>query len=120
MPAVVATINTSQVKLKRLIHIREETLTTTGPTDSASASRQYLTGEIVFQLTGTATAVEARIERATKIGDWAPVDNTTLTGNPSAGIQVASSREPNAAYYRLNVLTLTGGNLNVSISGDVA
>lgn len=82
--------------------------------------------EVTFQVSGTATAISARLERSTvypgadgSLGNWAPVDDA-VTGDLTAGVNAAVYVESDHAWWRVAVATVTGGNLTTSVSGTVA
>lgn len=91
--------------------------------ESAGASDPIrLKGPLSVQLTGTATAITARVERSTQnptgTPNWAPAETETFSGNLAEGIAARAYEEPVAAYWRVNVTALTGGNVSVSIIGE--
>lgn len=77
-------------------------------------------GDIAIQITGTATAVTAVVERSTRnpsnTPNPAPLSADTITGNPTTGVNVASYYEPGAAYWRVRLTALTGAGVNVSFA----
>lgn len=100
-----------------------ETLATTGNTDPLRYERSD--EGIVIQLSGTATAFTAIVERATLdpgsgTPNWAPADATPLTGNASTGIAPVRYDEPVRGWWRVRVTELTGGNLTLYIAGKPA
>mgnify|MGYP000039955376 FL=1 len=97
-----------------------QTFTGTGSTDPVRLAR-----DIVVQLSGTATAVDAVLERSfadpTAANSWAPAEDEHFTGDLSAALVAARGYfEPIQAYYRVRVISLTGGNCTVSIVGSSA
>lgn len=100
------------------IIILEEVLT--GATAFTDAGKTRLRGQIAIQLMGPATAVAGVIERSTDRVQWAPIDTSGLSGNPTTGINVAYVIEPAAAYYRWRNTSMTGASVAVSISGKSA
>lgn len=81
-------------------------------------------GKLAVQITGTASAVTAVVERSTfdpgETANTVVVDNEPITGNPSTGIFPVVYEEPGAAWWRVRLTALTGGMVNVSISGKAA
>lgn len=89
-----------------------------------------LIGDVIVTFTGTATEAVVRVERASRLlinpsasdANWAPVDVSPFnqTINPSAGAEVAFYREPTMGWWRVNVISVTGGTVSVNISGTDA
>lgn len=79
-------------------------------------------GDIAVQITGSATAVTAVVERSTRnpsnTPNAAPLSADNITGNPSTGIPVTSFYEPGAAWWRVRLTALTGGTVNVSFASS--
>lgn len=97
-----------------------DTLTTTGPSDPVR-----LSGDIVVQLSGTATNITAVFERnpqdpAQAPNGWAPAETEAFSGNLSLGIPARRYQDPISAFYRLRVTALSGGNVTVAISAQQA
>lgn len=97
-----------------------ETFVAVGQTDPLRYERSD--EGLIIQLSGTATAFTAIVERATKDpGDanvnWAPADSVPLSGNVSTGIAPVRYDEPVRGWWRIRVTELTGGNLTVYIAG---
>lgn len=93
----------------------DQTLSGLGSTDPVR-----LHGNVAVQVTGSATAIDAIVERSTRDSanpNWAPAEDTHITGNPSTGIVVRGYAEPAAGYWRVRVVTLTGGDVTISVSG---
>lgn len=94
--------------------------TLASPGDSTSLR---VVGEVCVQLSGTATAVTAQVQRSTRDPlsgpNWAPAGDP-ITGNPSAGLSIKRYMEPTRGWWRIHVTVLTGGNLIVDISGQKA
>jgi hypothetical protein len=80
-------------------------------------------GEVCAQIAGAATAVNAQVERSTRdpaaTPNWAPAGDP-IVGNPSTGIQVKRYDEPTRAWWRVSVLSKTGGAVSVVLSGEAA
>lgn len=80
---------------------------------------------VYIQISGSATAITAIVERSTKdptreTANWAPASDTPITGNLSAGIAPLIFNEPSRGYWRVRITTLTGGNCTVVLSGEQA
>lgn len=80
-------------------------------------------GDVVVQISGTATAITAKVERASRDPNsgevnWAPAETETFSGDLSAGIPPRAYFEPATGFWRLNISALTGGNCKVSIIGE--
>lgn len=92
--------------------------TAAGPTSTMRCS-----GEIALQVSGTATAVNGVLERSTRDPtsnpNWAPAGDP-ITGNPSTGLPVKRYAEPTRAWYRFNILSMTGAGVTVVFSGEMA
>lgn len=85
-----------------------------------------LAGQVAVQITGTATAITAAIERSVvdpgadgSTGAWAPA-RAPITGNPSTGIEVLAFYEPGVAWWRVRVTAMTGAAAAVALSGGAA
>lgn len=79
-----------------------------------------LASNIAVALSGTATNVEVVIERSARNPDGTPTwvkVGASITGNLTTGIDVQAYLEPGTAWWRARVVTLTGGNVKIDISG---
>lgn len=102
---------------KATASILEENLTAVGATQGVRVR-----GSVAIQYTGAATSITSVVERSTidpVLGtpNWARVEDTPVTGNPSAGMTVASYTEPAIAWWRVRLTAITGSPVTVSISG---
>ena len=84
-----------------------------------------LSDGVTVQISGTATNIVARVERSSQdpamaTANWAPAEDTGISGDLSAGISPRAFLEPAVGWWRLNITTLTGGNCKVSIVGGKA
>jgi hypothetical protein len=82
-----------------------------------------LQGDVVVQLSGTATAIEAWVEHATRDpasaeANWAPAEDDAFLGDLSAGIAPRPYIEPATGFWRVRVVSISGGNCKVSIVGE--
>lgn len=79
---------------------------------------------VLVQITGTATAIEAVVERSTEdpagTPNWAPAETTPITGDLTAGIAPRRYLEPARAYWRVRFVTVTGGSLKLYMVGGRA
>lgn len=80
---------------------------------------------VYIQISGSATAITAIVERSTKdptreTANWAPAMAIPITGDLSAGIAPFIFNEPARGYWRVRITTLTGGTCTVVISGEQA
>ena len=78
---------------------------------------------VLFQLSGTATAFEAVVERSTRdpnraTPNWAPAEDEIWTGNLVTGTSPHVYNEPARGWWRLRVISVTGGNLPLNIMGE--
>lgn len=96
--------------------IATETFTGAGETDWV-----MMAGNISVMLTGAGTAVSATLERSvhTDPVDEAPM-GAAITGNPSTGINVANYEEVGVAWFRVKVSSLTGADVTVVMTGELA
>lgn len=97
--------------------VMEQNMTAVGATDPVRVR-----GAVAIQYTGAATAITSVVERSTidpssGSANWARVEDTAVTGNPSTGMTVASYAEPAIAWWRVRLTALTGASVTVSISG---
>ena len=109
-----------RIVLPQTVRTREKNLAAPGVTDAV-----MLSGIVIVQFTGAATAVTAVVERSTKdpaLGgpNWAPADSAALTGNPNTGMPPLAYREGGAAWWRARVTAITGSSVDVSIQGKGA
>lgn len=79
---------------------------------------------VIFHLSGTATAFEAVVERSTRdpvrdISNWAPAEEEAWIGSADA-VSPRVYDEPARGWWRLRVLSVTGGNLQLNIIGERA
>lgn len=102
----------------RNYHYMEQTLTGVSSIDPLRC-----TGEVVVQLTGSATAVTAIVERSFRdpnsSPNWAPAGDI-ISGNPSAGLNVKRYAEPTRGWWRVRVIAITGANVLVHVSSEKA
>ena len=80
---------------------------------------------VIFQLGGTATAFEAIVERSTRdpirqTPNWAPAEDENWTGDLSSGVSPRVYNEPARGWWRLRVISITGGALQLNIMGERA
>lgn len=80
---------------------------------------------VIFQLSGTATAFEAVVERSTRdpirqTPNWAPAEEEQWTGDLTAGTPPRVYNEPARGWWRLRVIAVSGGNLQLNIIGERA
>lgn len=96
-----------------------------GPGNTAP---QRLCGDIMVAVTGTATEVVYRVERASHLADpaiasnYAPADAPPfdLTSNPSDGAEQTFYREPSIGWWRVRVLSIAGGTATINLLGKDA
>ena len=98
------------------------TFNATGSTDAMVFTG--IDARIVVQLSGTATAVTAVVERSTNdplsaSANWAPAEDAVFSGNLANGIAPRQYAEPSSAYWRVRISSISGGNCTVSIAGPV-
>lgn len=79
--------------------------------------------EVVVQISGNATALVCQVQRSTRdpgVGaNWAPA-GAPITGNPAAGIQIRRYMEPTRGWWRVNIISISGGSVGVVLSGQKA
>lgn len=97
-----------------------EVLTNTGVTQPVR-----LQGQVVVQVSGTATSVSAIVEHCTRDpasteANWAPADDTAFSGDLSAGMAPRPYAEPAVGWWRVRVSSISGGDCKVSIIGEKA
>ena len=78
---------------------------------------------VLFQLSGTATAFEAVVERSTRdpnraTPNWAPAEDEHWTGNLVTGTAPRVYNEPARGWWRLRVIAVSGGNLQLNVMGE--
>lgn len=78
---------------------------------------------VLFQLSGTATAFVAMVERSTRdplreAPNWAPAEDEQWSGNLAAGTAPRVYNEPVRGWWRLRVISLTGGILQLNMMGE--
>lgn len=85
---------------------------------------KFVDCDIAVALSGTATTVVATVERSSTdpagTANIAPADNTGFTGDLTAGLAAPEPNiytEPGVGWWRVNVGTLTAGNVTVSMTG---
>lgn len=79
---------------------------------------------VVFQISGTATAFEAVVERSTRdpsrdTPNWSPAEEETWTGAASA-VAPRVYDEPARGWWRLRVISMSGGALQLNVIGERA
>lgn len=84
-----------------------------------------LQGRVVVQVSGSATDINAIVERASRDPgsgeeNWAPAETQSFVGDLSLGMPPRGYQEPAIGWWRLNVRSLDGGDVKVSIIGDNA
>lgn len=88
-----------------------------------ASSPLRVVNEVCVQITGSATAVTAQVERSTRdpgqSPNFAPAGDP-ITGNPSTGLAIKRYMEPTRGYWRVRVISLTGGNIVIDLSGQKA
>lgn len=82
-----------------------------------------LQGDVVVQISGSATVIDAIVEHATRDpatpqANWAPADTSNFSGDLSIGMAPRVYLEPASGFWRVRIITLTGGNCKVSVIGD--
>lgn len=97
-----------------------DTLSAPGSTDAVR-----LQGNVVVQVSGSATSLTAIVEHATRDpntseANWAPADDTGFGGNLSAGLSPRPYVEPATGWWRVRVTAISGGNCKISIIGEKA
>lgn len=90
----------------------------------ATAWTRFTIGDICAQISGSATAVVATVQRSDvnpsadgSLAQAAPADATGFTGDPATGIAPNIYSEPGVGWWRVNVTTVTGGTVHASLSG---
>ena len=92
--------------------------------------QQYMQGEIVLAVSGTATSVTLQVQRSATdpvspapgvfipVGDWVPAD-VPVSGSPESGMVPIVYVEFTFGWWRVNVTDVEGGTVTVSLSGAV-
>lgn len=78
--------------------------------------------DICAQISGSATSVTATVERSDvdptlKTAQVAPADSAGFSGDPATGIAPNIYTEPGVGWWRWNITAISGGSVNVSLSG---
>jgi len=93
----------------------DHTLNAAGVTDWVC-----LSSNVSVQITGTATAITAIVERSTRnpvVGaNAAPASDAPITGSPVAGMSPIPYAEPGVAWWRVRV-TDVNGDVVIALSG---
>lgn len=97
-----------------------DTLSVTGQTDPVR-----LQGDVVVQISGTATNLTAIVEHATRDPstsevNWAPAEDDPFSGDLSAGMAPRPYRDPATGWWRVRLSAISGGNCKISIIGEKA
>lgn len=97
-----------------------QTFAAPGSTDPVRLSH-----DIVVQISGTATAVDAVVERSFAdplfaANSFAPAEDEHFSGDLTVGIAARQFFEPIQAYYRVRVIAVSGGTAIVSLVGSTA
>lgn len=82
-------------------------------------------GDVTVQLSGTATNIEAIVERSSQdpngaSANWAPAEDEPFSGNLANGISPRPYVEPAVGWWRVRVPTLDGGYVRINMSGGDA
>jgi len=97
----------------------EDDLESAGSTTPQRFSR--VEDGVIVQLSGTATAITAIVERSTRDpavdANWAPVEADPITGDLTDGIPPKRYWEPGIAFWRIRFTTMTGGSVQISMLG---
>lgn len=121
MPAIISFISTMD---HDVAHSRDNRVELYQLMEAAGATDAVrLQGDVVVQISGTATAITANVERASRDPNgaevnWAPAEGEAFSGDLSAGISPRAYFEPATGFWRLNISALTGGTCKVSIIGE--
>lgn len=80
---------------------------------------------ILFQLSGTATSFQAVVERSTRdplreTANWAPAESEDWSGSLVTGTAPRAYNEPSRGWWRLRVISVSGGVLQLNIMGERA
>ena len=110
---------TGQRNTDEFLHLLE---TKSGVGSTASVR---LSQDIVAQISGTATSIDAVLERSvadpgTTSGSWAPAEDLHFSGDLSAGIAARPYYEPLSAFYRMRIISISGGTATISLIGKQA
>lgn len=84
-----------------------------------------LAKDIVVQISGTATSVDAVFERSVtdpnaSANNWAPAEDEHFTGDLTVGVAARQYFEPIQGFYRFRIIAISGGTAIVSIIGSSA
>lgn len=115
----VNTFSKSQDKIN--IVVADGSLTAAGQTTDVA---RFCATNIAVQCTGTATAISFVVERTmvdpTKNSSalWAPVDASSISGDPATGFPPVIYNEPGVAWWRARILTMTGAQVYISLTGQ--
>ncbi len=88
-----------------------------------SVMEWFQRGDVTVHLAGTATAFDGVVERATRDPNkpnpnWAPAEDEHLTGNLANGVAPRIYEEPAKAWWRFRLISITGGSMTVSLTGE--
>lgn len=80
-------------------------------------------GDVTLHIAGTATAFDGVLERSTRDPNkanpnWAPVQADHISGNLVNGVPFKTFQEPSKGWWRFRLISLTGGVMTVSLSGE--
>ena len=80
---------------------------------------------VVFHISGTATSFSAVVERSTRdpirsSGNWAPAEDELWDGSLAAGVAPRVYDEPARGWWRLRLVAIVGGSLQLNIMGERA
>ncbi|QUT04045.1 hypothetical protein KFK14_12900 [Sphingobium phenoxybenzoativorans] len=90
-----------------------------------SVMEWFQRGDVTVHLAGTATAFDGVVERATRDPNkpnpnWALAQVEHITGNLTTGVPFMVFQEPSKAWWRFRLISITGGNITVSLAGEQA
>lgn len=93
--------------------------------DAGQTEEVRLQGDVIVQLSGSATAITAIVEHATRDpgtseANWAPASDEPFTGNLSAGMAPRPYVEPATGWWRVRIASISGGDCKISIIGETA
>ncbi len=96
----------------------------TGPGQSKPLRLRDSDRGVVFQISGSATAFEAVVERSTRdpsreTPNWSPAEEGGWAGAAS-GVAPRVYDEPARGWWRLRVISVIGGTLQLNIIGERA
>lgn len=106
---------------EKLVDFNQD-FTTPGASTPPQRIQQNANG-VLFQISGTATSFEAVVERSTRdpirgTPNWARAEEENWTGDLSQGVAPRVFNEPARGWWRLRVVSLSGGNLQLNIMGE--